>query len=135
MTNASIIRRKEEASAQSARAKADEAAARARLEAEKSAWKVCSFSWFHPVPSSPCGCLFCSLSVFGQAIFCFFGVVDCVPTKFVGAYEVRARVRLGLTGDSNAVFALGVDLEFLVFALSPRSRVYFFLASASFLRL
>jgi hypothetical protein len=85
VTNASIIRRKEEASAQSARAKADEASARARLEAEKSAWKVCSFSWFHPVPS-PCCSLFCSLSALSQGIFCFFGVV-CVPTNFVGAYE------------------------------------------------
>ncbi|KAJ7756671.1 hypothetical protein B0H16DRAFT_1458121 [Mycena metata] len=40
VTTASIIRRKEESSAQSARAKADETAARARLTAEKAAWKA-----------------------------------------------------------------------------------------------
>ncbi|KAJ7907585.1 hypothetical protein B0H13DRAFT_2662368 [Mycena leptocephala] len=39
VTTASIIRRKEEASAQSARAKADEKAAKACLSAEKDAWK------------------------------------------------------------------------------------------------
>ncbi|KAJ7842055.1 hypothetical protein B0H13DRAFT_2413982 [Mycena leptocephala] len=39
ITTASIIRRKEEASAQSARVKADEKAAKARLSAEKDAWK------------------------------------------------------------------------------------------------